>query len=81
MSDWFDGEFNERTHSASKRHGKRGRSLQIAEAEIKTLEVTDLKESIDWRDIGAITKPLAQGECGACWALTATSALEAAHFI
>ena len=80
MSDWFDIEFNDRVHSASKRHRK-GRSLHAAEAELKVLDTEDLKESIDWREVGAITEPLSQGECGACWAITAASALEAAHFI
>jgi hypothetical protein len=82
MSDWFDGEFNFRIHSASKRSHRASRSLEEAQmAPIKVLPTDNLKESIDWREVGAITKPLSQGDCGACWALTAASALEAAHFI
>lgn len=80
MSDWFDIEFNDRVHSASKRKPHR-RSLQAVEAQMRDLPTEGLPESMDWRQVGAITEPLTQGECGACWAITAASALEAANFI
>lgn len=43
----------------------------------KVLPTTNLPKRIDWRDKGAITTPVRQGECGSCWAFSTVAALEA----
>ncbi len=37
--------------------------------------------AVDWRDSGAVTSVRTQGDCGACWAVTAVETVESAHFI
>ncbi len=37
--------------------------------------------SIDWREYGVVTEVRSQGNCGACWAITAVETVESAHAI
>ena len=37
--------------------------------------------AVDWRDSGAVTDIRTQGDCGACWAVTAVETVESAHFL
>lgn len=37
--------------------------------------------SIDWRQLGAVTEVRAQDNCGACWAITAVETLESAMYL
>jgi cathepsin L len=48
---------------------------------LRSFSTSSLPSLIDWRNLGAVTPIKNQGTCRACWAFSATAALEAQNFL
>jgi cathepsin F len=48
---------------------------------IESLSLPDIPDSLDWRQLGAVTVPKAQAICGSCWAFSAAANIEGQYFL
>merc|ERR1719486_1577226 len=75
FSDLTQAEFGAQMTGGYKRMPQSGASVPAATT-FKAKSRSELPDSVDWRDQGAVSEVKNQGQCGSCWAFCTTEMIE-----
>jgi len=77
MSDWTKDEYGK----LSGKFNKKNKSKKLKARTPTHFTDSDIPESVDWREEGAVSKVRSQEDCGGCYSFTGVGAIEAYYKI
>ncbi|XP_051229130.1 ervatamin-B-like [Lolium perenne] len=82
FADMTQGEYDDSFASCSHRKTPHRDEMKLNRQQPSQYYADKLPVTVDWRTVeGVLTRVKHQGECGSCWAIAATDAMESVHFL